>query len=326
MKNRCRLAQALAAIALGLSPIPGIGESAAPFATVGDRVIARDEFEAAVAAGVRQKFYHGRVPEQELAAYRRDVGERLVERALLLAEAQRRGIEPDRAALEQEIAQYERRYAASERWRAQREQMLPPLVAELERQSVLRRLEAAVRAAPAADEAQVQAFYASRPELFTEPEKLRLRILVLAVDPSSPKQAWEQARAEAERLRERVARGADFGELARLHSSDASAAEGGDLGYLHRGMLPGAIESLVGERLKRGELSEPLRVLEGYALVRLEDRKPAALRAYADVKARAAELESRSRGEAQWQALRAALRGRADVRVDESAYRVSGAP
>lgn len=325
MKKRSRLARALAALALATSPIPGIGENAAPFATVGDAAIEREEFEAAVTAGVRQKFYHGRVPEQELAAYRREVGERLVERALLLAEAKRRGLEPDRAAVEAEIAQYERRYASSERWRAERERLLPPLVAELERQSVLRRLEDQVRAVPAADEAQVQAFYASRPELFTEPEQLRLRIIVLAVDPSSPKQAWEQAREEAARLRSRAARGADFGELARLHSSDASAANDGDLGYLHRGMLPAAIDALAGEQLKPGEVSEPLRVLEGYALVRLEDRRPAELRRFADVKARAAELDQRSRGEAQWQALRAALREGAAVRVDESAYRVSGA-
>ena len=324
MQEQTLFARALATAALLLLPIPGIAQAAA-FATVGDTVIAREDYEAAVAAGVRQKFYHGRAPEQELLAYRREVGERLIERVLLLGEAERRGLKPDAARIDETVAQYDRRYAASERWRANREQMLPPLVAELGRQSVLEQLERSVRAVPAASAKEARAYYEAHRELFTEPEQARLSLILLRVDPSAPKAAWEQAQAEAARLRERLARGADFAELARLHSSDASAAEGGDLGYLHRGMLPGAVEEKVIDALKPGEVSAPVRVLEGFALVRLTDRKSPRLRGFDESAARAAELAQRSRGEAAWKALLASLRARARISVDESAYQSSAA-
>jgi len=296
-----------------------------PFALVGDSVISREEYEAAAAAGVRQKFYHARPPEAELASFRREVGERLIERALLVAEAKRRGIVPERAKIDEELGQYERRYASSAHWRANREKLLPPLVEQLERRSVLEQLERAVRAVPAADEKQARAYYAAHKEQFTEPERVRLSIIVLRVDPSSPRAAWEQAREEAGRLHRRLQAGADFAELARMHSADGSAANGGDLGYVHKGMLPEVFHAAVLDKLRPGELSEPLRLLEGFALVRMEDRKPARLRGFEDVSRRAAELAQRSRAEAAWKALVSGLRGREKVRVDESVYQASAA-
>lgn len=293
------------------------------FATVDDATISRAQYEAAVAAAMRGRFYHARAPEHELAAFRREVGERLIDRMLLLAEAKRRGIAAERARIDEAVAQYDRRYAGSERWRAGREEMLAPLVAELERQSELEQLERAVRAVPPPPEDEVRAYYDRHPAQFTEPEQVRLSLIVLRVDPAAPRLAWEQAHAEADRLRARLARGAEFGELARLHSADPSAAKDGDLGYLHRGMLPEAIQSGVIDALKPGEVPAPLRLLEGVALVRLEDRKAPRLHAYAEARARALELAQRSRGEQAWTQLIAALRAKAAIRVDESVYQTS---
>jgi parvulin-like peptidyl-prolyl isomerase len=293
------------------------------FATVDGVDISRAQYEAAAAAAVRARFYHARPPEGELAAFRREVGERLIDRALLLAEAKRRGIVAERARIDETVAQYDRRYGASEHWRAGREQMLPPLVAELERQNVLEQLERAVRAVPPPGEDEVRAYYDAHAGQFTEPEQVRLSLILLRVDPAAPRLAWDQALEEADRLRARLARGAEFGELARVHSADPSAANGGDLGYLHRGMLPEAVQSGVIDALEAGEVPAPLRLLEGVALVRLEDRKAPRLRDYAEVRARAAELAQRSRGEQAWTQLIAALRAKAAIRVDESVYQTS---
>ena len=217
--------------------------TASPFAVVGDEVIDRAQYDSALEQAMRQTFYHRRPPEEELEAFRRQVGERLVDQTLLVAEARRRAIQADRKRIDEIVAQYDRRYAGSERWKSSRIEVLPALEKELARQSMLEQLGRAVRAVPAPDEEEARAYYAAHLDQFTEPEQLRLSLIALHVDPSSPKAVWEKAQEEALRLRARILAGEGFAELARKHSGDASAAKGGDLGYLHRGMLPEAIQA-----------------------------------------------------------------------------------
>lgn len=299
-------------------------DEAAVFARVDGQVIPLDAYHAAIASEMRQKFYHGKPPEDELSRFRKEVGEKLVMQVLLSAEADRRGIEPDRAAIAGEVAGYERRYAQSEQWKRSRENILPRVVGELERRSRLARLEAQVRAVPLPDESEAREYYRSRPELFTEPERVRLSLILLRTDPGAPASVVEGAFEEAQGIRERIGKGADFAELARVHSADPSAAKGGDLGYVHRGMLPEAIERDVLDELEPGAVSKPVRVLEGVALVRLESRKVARLRGFDEVARNARELLQRERGEQAWAALNAKLRAGAVVRLDESRYGAAG--
>jgi len=314
-------------IALGLSlnalsATPSDGAKLAPdvFAVVGDTVISQQDYQNAFAAGMRKKFYHGKPPQDEVARFQREVGDKLVNDTLLAAEAKRRGIAPDQTQIDKVVAGYDRQYGGSERWKAQREAMLARVVPHLERQSMLERLEQAVRDVRPSTEAEARAYYEAHKDKFTEPEQVRLSVILLKVDPSSPKSVWDAARDEADKLRARILRGADFAELARMHSGDGSADKGGDLGYVHRGMLPRALEQNLIDTLKPGEVSQPATILEGVALVRVEDRKPAQLRAYAEVRNRAAELAQRERGEAAWQQLIAELRSRTEIRVDGSRY------
>jgi parvulin-like peptidyl-prolyl isomerase len=60
---------------------------------------------------------------------------------------------------------------------------------------------------------------------------------ILVVPDGDSDVAWEAARIRAEMVRAQLAEGADFGELARQLSKDASAKQGGDLGTLKRGEL-----------------------------------------------------------------------------------------
>jgi parvulin-like peptidyl-prolyl isomerase len=275
---------------------------------------------------MRQKFYHGKPPEREVAAYQREVGANLVNRVLLLDEARRRNLAPDKAEVTKVIDGYDQRYKDSAQWKANRERLLPDLVAQLEGNTLLRALEQQVRAVAAPSERQVREYYAAHSDQFTEPDQIRLSIILLRVDPSSPKSAWEKAREEAEGIHRRLQRGSSFAELARMHSNDNSAANGGDVGYVHRGMLPEAIQEQVVDKLSTGQVSGPIPLLEGIAIVRVEDRKAAKLRSFEDVRARAADLWRRDQGEAAWTALIANLRRKATIRVDESRYLPLDAP
>jgi len=82
---------------------------------------------------------------------------------------------------------------------------------------------------------------------------------------------WEAARIKAEMLRTQLEDGADFTELARQHSQDATAKDGGDLGPLKRGELAPEIESEL-LALEQGEVSRPVRSPLGFHVFRLESK------------------------------------------------------
>jgi peptidyl-prolyl cis-trans isomerase SurA len=84
--------------------------------------------------------------------------------------------------------------------------------------------------------------------------------------------AWEAARIKADMLRAQLLDGADFVELAKQHSRDATAKDGGDLGTLKRGELSQEVEGAI-LALKVGELSRPFRSPLGYHVFRLESKE-----------------------------------------------------
>lgn len=293
--------------------------AAKPFATVGDVVVSAADYQLALAAAMRKKYYHAKPPEAEIAKFQREVGDDVVNRVLLLAEAKKRGIQPDREQVQATVAGYDRQYQGSPQWAASREKMLANVVPHLESESLLARLEKLVKQVPEPTEAVARAYYEQHKDLFVEPEQVKLAVIVLKVDPSSPQAAWNSARAEAQALHRKLVAGADFAELARLHSGDRSAARGGEMDYTHRGMLPEAVHGVV-DKLALGQLGEPVQMLEGFAILRLDGRKLAQQRAFEQVKARAGDLWQRAEGEARWKKLIAALRQATPVRIEESHY------
>ncbi|HEX2566364.1 MAG TPA: peptidylprolyl isomerase [Burkholderiales bacterium] len=85
--------------------------------------------------------------------------------------------------------------------------------------------------------------------------------------------------AEARRrlldLRERIVDGkADFADLARVHSEDATAARGGELDWLYPGETVPEFERAYQE-LKIGEVSQPVRTPFGYHLIQVLERRSA---------------------------------------------------
>ena len=85
------------------------------------------------------------------------------------------------------------------------------------------------------------------------------------------------ARRRLADLRERiVAGGVDFAALARLHSVDASAARGGDLGWVFPGDTVPEFERAM-NALKPGEVSQPFKSPFGWHLVQVLERRAAGL-------------------------------------------------
>jgi len=85
------------------------------------------------------------------------------------------------------------------------------------------------------------------------------------------------ARRRLADLRERIVTGgADFAELARLHSADGSASRGGDLDWLLPGDTVPEFERIMNS-LKPGEISQPVKTPFGWHLIQVLERRSGGL-------------------------------------------------
>jgi peptidyl-prolyl cis-trans isomerase SurA len=126
--------------------------------------------------------------------------------------------------------------------------------------------------------------------------------------------AWEAARLRAEQLRTQIQEGADFADMARRHSRDASARTGGDLGMLKRGELAQDIEAII-LKLNPGEVSMPHRSSLGFHIFQLESKEALEGEALQRLRQQVREILYRQKYEARLDAWLKEIKQRAIIQV-----------
>ncbi|RPK12423.1 peptidylprolyl isomerase [Priestia endophytica] len=76
----------------------------------------------------------------------------------------------------------------------------------------------------------------------------------------------------AQEVEKRLKDGEDFAKLAKEYSQDGSAQSGGDLGYFKSGQMVAEFEEAA-QKLKVGEISDPVKTQYGYHIIKLTDKK-----------------------------------------------------
>ncbi len=156
------------------------------------------------------------------------------------------------------------------------------------------------------DDNEVEAYYQRHADEFQEPERVSVEFIRLSAEDLMDRVEVDEARIRAQfevelqalgdtlqwrvahiqisegpgdahlevldSIRQRLAEGEDFGDLAREFSEDGgSAQQGGELGVFTPGTLPESFETAL-EQLQPGEVSDPLTTDSGIHLVRLIER------------------------------------------------------
>jgi len=297
----------------------GVVRAGDDFARVDGEAISLEEFERFVYAEARQTFYHGAPRgDQAIIEFRRKSADKLIDRKLKIREAKRLGLAPDAVAINDELRGYEARFGETERWQAEGESMLRDIRTWLEDESLLEQVDARLREVADPDESVLQEFYARNPDKFTRPEQLRVAVIVLGVSPSAGGEAWEGAKEEARAIILQLQGGADFANLAGERSDDVTASDGGDMGWIHAGVLGPDVQAAL-EELDVGEVTaEPVRVLEGVVIARLEAIRPARVIDLAEARERALTLYREEMSEAAYENAMRQLRAASEIWVDET--------
>jgi len=294
--------------------------SQAVFATVNGVPIRLSTYQTLLKLSARQHFYHGHPPEEELRAFRKEVGNRLIDESVLHQEALRRGIEPDAVRVTAELEKNVRRLSAQQGWEQAKDHLLPILREGIERNDRISQLENQFRMeSPPPSETQLQAYYESHIDKFTSPPQSRIAMILLKVPPWADTQAWSERRQALESVRLEISKGMEFSDAAKRYSDDSSANSGGDMGYLHQGMLGAQAEEAIAS-LELNEISEPVTLLEGVALFRLIETTGKRINPLEKVRHRAVDLLMREQRETAVNEAKRRLRNSADIRYADPEY------
>jgi len=285
------------------------------FAQIDDLTITENEFEEIFKTAVRHKYYHGRVPEEELKKFKKKVAEDIVIQIIVHRDAQKIGLIPDHKIIAQGIDEYNEKYADSPEWQGRRDWVMPLLTKRLERQNLLEKMEAKIKNIQQPEAEQIANYYKNNVGKFTEPGRVWGSIIMLNVPPYADEITWTGKIDAAEQLKHRV----ENATLAKQYSGHPSAVNGGDLGYLHQGMLDEGVQETV-EALTIKQISDPIRALEGIVLFRLNGVQTEKLKPFDEVKQRAAGLLYRELQDRAWDNYVHELKASANIYINEKLY------
>lgn len=143
-----------------------------------------------------------------------------------------------------------------------------------------------------------QQFYQAHKADMQQPEQIRLSEILVSTqksatpapapkpgDPPAPAanaaapapseaEVAAAAEAKAKELREQIAKGASFEDVAKKSSDGPSAAQGGDLGTFERGKLAKEIEDVT-FALKPGDVTQPIQTKQGWVILKVTEHQQA---------------------------------------------------
>lgn len=128
-----------------------------------------------------------------------------------------------------------------------------------------------------------QTYYDQHPEQFRHPATYHVAHILIRVAADAPEADAAKARDRIADLRQQVAAGVPFADLARDHSDCPSKADGGDLGPLPEGRMPAPFEAAA-LALAPGQVSDPVRSPHGWHLIRGGPLTPAVQVPFATVR------------------------------------------
>jgi len=130
----------------------------------------------------------------------------------------------------------------------------------------------------------IQAYYDQHKDDYTvAKERYRLAQILIGVPGNATPQQVAQLKTKAEQIRNEAAKGADFGDLARRYSDDASKNSAGELGWFEPQDIMDPILIAV-KPVKPGDVSQVVRTSHGFHILKVEAHEVPGVRPLTDVK------------------------------------------
>jgi len=218
----------------------------------------------------------GPIPPDRRDEILRGALDQLITYTLLTQESKNRGIKIDDSEIDAKMTQLRGQFPTQEAFEKalkDRGMTLDRLRQDARNDLTVNKLmEAEVATLPGPSDAEAREFYTKNPDKFTEPESVKASHILVRVDAKADPATKKKARAEIDAVLKQAKSGVDFAKLAKEHSQDGSASQGGDLGYFPRGQMVGPFDKVAFE-LKPGQISDVVTTDFGFHIIKVADHK-----------------------------------------------------
>jgi peptidyl-prolyl cis-trans isomerase C len=226
----------------------------------------------------------GPIPAERRDEVLRSMLDQLITYTVMTQEARQKNVTVTDAEVEARIANMRGRGNDAEFKKAleARKMSLEQLRTDARAQLTIEKLIESQVSNAVATEAEAREFYDKNPDKFKQGEVVRASHILLRLDKGAPEAARKAAHERMAGILKRARSGEDFAALAKQHSQDGSAQQGGDLGFFERErMVPPFSHAAFA--LKPGEISDIVTTDFGLHIIKATARKPAATVPYEQV-------------------------------------------
>lgn len=200
--------------------------------------------------------------------------DQLIDRRLVLNEAEKRGIGPTPAEIEQRFAQFKANFGLGDSLPAgmDAEAMKKNLADDA---TISLYFNQVVVDSITISATELEGYYRENPALFDGKNRVRASHILFMVPPGAAAATKEEIRSKALGVLAQAKNGQDFAELARKHSEDPSSAPtGGDLNWFMRGQMVPEFDRVVFS-LREGEIGDLVETQFGFHIIKVtETGKP----------------------------------------------------
>jgi len=258
-------------------------------AVVGSEIILQSEVEERVAPLMAEiaAIANPNQRAARAAALRRQVLDRMVDEQLLIQEANELKISISSEEVDRSIEQIKKDYGLTDaqlREELRKQGMTMAAYRQNTKREILkyRVINIAVGSKISVSDADVQNYY----ERHMQSANVQVHVshIFLAIPENADDATALEKEKQAKALLQRAQEGEDFAKLAREYSEDAATrAEGGDLGWFGKDILPKPIEELVFS-MKEDEVRGPVRADRGFHIIKLMGRRVQEAKPLAEVR------------------------------------------
>ena len=163
-------------------------------------------------------------------------------------------------------------------------------------------------------DAQVREFYDKNPDKFRQDEAVRASHILFKVEESGDAATKKKVKDQAEAVLKQVRDGADFAELAKKHSADGRAQQGGDLNFFTKGQMVPAFDQAAFS-LKPGQISDLVTTQFGYHIIKVTEQRVASTVPFEQVSGRIKEFLTQQQKQQKVEAFVNSLKQKAKIEV-----------
>lgn len=129
----------------------------------------------------------------------------------------------------------------------------------------------------------IKKYYDDHIDEFRSEEKVRLAIILLMKDNSSPGDETPSLTRKTEEIVSRLQNGEDFGELAKKFSQGPGAEAGGDIGFINTSQLDPRLKTII-NNMDVGDVSKPMISPTGVQIIKLTEKQEEGAKTVEEVK------------------------------------------